>query len=130
MTAGAEYTVVYDGSCQVCNRFVGVMRKADKRGVIELIASQEPGVAARFPWIPPRAYSESVQVIRAADGKTWQGAEALERIIDLIPRGRFVGWVFSVPFMRPLAEKVYRWFARNRYRLGCNTHGQTRFSGS
>lgn len=126
MTAGAEYTVVYDGSCQVCNRFAGVMRKADKRAVIELIASQEPGVAARFPWIPPHAYNESVQVIRAADGKTWQGAEALERIIDLIPRGRFVGWVFSVPFMRPLAEKVYRWFARNRYQFGCDTHGQKR----
>jgi predicted DCC family thiol-disulfide oxidoreductase YuxK len=30
--------------------------------------------------------------------------------------------VFSIPFARPLAERFYRWFARNRYRLGCGEH--------
>jgi predicted DCC family thiol-disulfide oxidoreductase YuxK len=30
--------------------------------------------------------------------------------------------------VRPLAEKFYRWFARNRYRLGCGEHCQLRES--
>jgi len=28
--------------------------------------------------------------------------------------------------VRPLAERFYRWFARNRYRLGCGEHCQFR----
>ena len=35
-------------------------------------------------------------------------------------------WIFSIPFVRPLAERFYRWFARNRYRLGCGEHCQFR----
>jgi predicted DCC family thiol-disulfide oxidoreductase YuxK len=123
---GRQYTVVYDGFCKVCKRLVGVLAKWDRKGVLEVVPSQKSGIAARFPWIPARAYTESVQVIRESDGKTWQGAAALEQIIDALPKGRFITWVFSIPFIRPLAEKFYRWFARNRYMLGCGAHCQLR----
>jgi predicted DCC family thiol-disulfide oxidoreductase YuxK len=93
--------------------------------MLEIVPSQAPGVHARFPWIPARAYSQSVQLIRR-DGRTWQGAAAIEQIIDQLPKGRLVTWVFSIPFVRPLAERFYRWFARNRYRLGCGEHCQFR----
>jgi predicted DCC family thiol-disulfide oxidoreductase YuxK len=55
-------------------------------------------------------------------GTTWQGAAAIERLLDVLPRGGLLGWVFSVPFVRALADRFYRWFARNRYRLGCGEH--------
>ncbi|MEO5580722.1 MAG: DCC1-like thiol-disulfide oxidoreductase family protein, partial [Gemmatimonadaceae bacterium] len=83
-------------------------------------------LAARFPWIPAKAYLESVQVIHNRSGMTWQGAAALERLIDALPKGQFITWIFSIPFVRPLAEKFYRWFARNRYHLGCGEHCQLR----
>lgn len=121
---GREYTVVYDGFCNVCKRLVGLLDKWDRNGILEVVPSQKAGIAARFPWIPARAYTESVQVIRAEDGKTWQGAAALEQILDVLPKGKFISWVFSIPYIRPLAEKLYRWFARNRYRLGCGAHCQ------
>ena len=79
---------------------------------------------ARFPWIPQRAYTESVQVIETRTGRTWQGAAALERILDILPKGKLISWIFSIPFARPLAEKFYRWFATNRYKLGCGEHCQ------
>lgn len=123
---GRAYTIVYDGFCNVCKRLVGVLERWDKDQTLEVIPSQKAGVGARFPWIPARAYTESVQVIRASDGKTWQGAAALEQILDILPKGKFLSWVFSIPFMRPLAEKFYRWFARNRYHLGCGAHCQLR----
>ena len=50
----------------------------------------------------------------------------IERILDLLPRGAWLGWIFSLPFSRPLAERFYRWFARNRYQLGCGAHCQYR----
>ncbi|MEO7501460.1 MAG: DUF393 domain-containing protein [Gemmatimonadaceae bacterium] len=121
-TRQREYTVVYDGNCNVCSRIVDVLERRDKDERLEIIASAAAGAAGRFPWIPPTAYAQSLQVIRTADNRTWQGAAAVEQLLDVLPRGRFVSWIFSLPFARPLAEKLYRAFARNRYRLGCKLH--------
>lgn len=120
-----QYTVVYDGFCNVCKRLVKVLEKWDRSRILEVVPSQTPGVTARFPWIPRRAYTESVQIIRASDGKTWQGAAALEQIMDVLPKGKLITWVFSIPYIRPVAERFYRWFALNRYRLGCGAHCQS-----
>jgi predicted DCC family thiol-disulfide oxidoreductase YuxK len=119
------YTIVYDGACKVCQALVRRLVKWDRHAVFEIIPSQGAGVHARFPWIPARAFTQSVQLVRR-DGRTWQGAAALEAIIDQLPKGKLITWVFSIPFVRPLAERVYRWFARNRYRLGCGEHCQFR----
>ena len=118
---GRPYTIIYDGDCKVCTRIVGVLRGWDRDRLLEIIPSQTPGVHARFPWIPARAYVESVQLV-GPGGRTWQGAGAVEEILDLLPKGGLLTWVFSIPFVRPLAERFYRWFARNRYRLGCGAH--------
>jgi predicted DCC family thiol-disulfide oxidoreductase YuxK len=114
--------VIYDGDCKVCSRIVKLLARWDRDRELEIIPSQAPDVHARFPWIPPRAYVESMQVVRASDGKTWQGADALEELLDVLPKGRLVSWLFEVPFVRPLTGRLYRWFARNRYRLGCGEH--------
>ncbi|HYN81424.1 MAG TPA: DUF393 domain-containing protein [Gemmatimonadaceae bacterium] len=117
-----EYTVVYDGSCNVCSRIVSVLQRRDMDERLEIIPSRDVAVPQRFPWIPPGAYAESLQVIRTADNRTWQGAAAVEQLLDVLPKGRFISWIFSIPFARPLAERLYRGFARNRYRLGCKLH--------
>ncbi|HVD61850.1 MAG TPA: DUF393 domain-containing protein [Gemmatimonadaceae bacterium] len=125
---GRRYSVVYDGNCNVCKKLVKVLRRWDKQHQLEILPSQTPGIGARFPWIPARAYLESIQLIRTSDGKTWQGAAAIEEIIDALPKGKLITWIFSIPFARPVAEKFYRWFARNRYHLGCGEHCQLRQS--
>jgi predicted DCC family thiol-disulfide oxidoreductase YuxK len=118
------YVVVYDGNCNVCGRIVRRLDKWDRDRMLEIVPSQRPGVRDRFPWIPAKAYTESVQLI-GPGGTTWQGAAAVERIIDLLPKGGLITWLFSIPFVRPLAERFYRWFARNRYHLGCGDHCTT-----
>jgi len=123
--SGRPYTVVYDGTCTICGKLVKMLRKWDAHGMLEILPSQNSCVRSRFPWIPDRAYLESVQLI-GPGGETWQGAAAIEHIIDLMPKGKLLTWVFSIPFVRPLAEKFYRWFARNRYKMGCGTHCQLR----
>ena len=117
-----HYTVIYDGDCRVCSRIVDVLTRWDKNRELEIIPSQAPGVHERFPRIPPRAYVESMQVIRASDGKTWEGAAALEELLNVLPKGGLISWLFEVPLVRPLIGRFYRWFARNRYRLGCGEH--------
>jgi predicted DCC family thiol-disulfide oxidoreductase YuxK len=119
---GRPYTVVFDGNCRVCGRIVRLLTGWDRDArLLELVSSQSPGVQARFPWIPARAYAESVQLV-GPGGQTWQGARAVEQILDVMPKGKLLSWVFKLPFARPAAERFYRWFARNRYRLGCGEH--------
>ena len=119
---GCRYTVIYDGHCKVCGRMVRVLAKWDGNRELEIIPSQTSGVRERFPWIPARAYVDSIQVIRTQDGRTWQAAAAIEELLKVLPRGRLISWLFKIPFVRPLIDRFYRWFARNRYRLGCGEH--------
>ena len=122
---GRQYTVVFDGDCRVCTRLANALRQWDGERALEVVSSQQQGVMARFPWIPPRAYAEALQLV-AADGTTWQGSAAVEQLLHMLPRGRLVAWIFRVPYVRVLADRFYRWFARNRYRLGCGSHCQSR----
>jgi len=121
---GRPYTLVYDGMCRMCTRLSNVLRKWDK-GEIEVVPSQHAGVQARFPWIPARAYAEAIQLV-GPGGQTWQGSAAVEQLLNILPRGRWIAWIFRIPYMRTLADKLYRWVARNRYHLGCGEHCQSR----
>ena len=122
---GRPYTLVYDGMCRICTRLSNVLKTWDRRRQIEVVPSQATGVTARFPWIPARAYAEAIQLI-GPGGATWQGAAAVEQLLGVLPRGRWISWVFKIPYVRPLADRVYRWVARNRYRMGCGEHCQAR----
>jgi predicted DCC family thiol-disulfide oxidoreductase YuxK len=122
---GRPYTVVWDGSCKTCSRLVTLLDRWDTGRQIETIPSQNTSVFARFPWIPVEAYAEAVQLI-GPDGQTWQGAAAVEKLLEVLPHGRLVGWVFNIPYMGRAMDRFYRWFARNRYRFGCGEHCQSR----
>jgi len=122
---GRPYTIVFDGMCRVCNRLANVLRKWDRHHTLEVVPSQAPGVTSRFPWIPAHAYSQALQLV-GPGGETWQGAQAIEKLLDILPRGRLIAWIFKLPFVRTLADRFYRWFARNRYRMGCGAHCQSR----
>src|SRR5687767_15154897 len=76
--SGRPYTVVYDGTCTVCGKLVKLLRTWDRSAQLEILPSQNSCVKSRFPWIPDRAYLESVQLI-GPGGRTWQGAAAIEQ---------------------------------------------------
>lgn len=119
------YTIIYDGTCDVCARSMELLRTWDRGDLLEIVASQEPGVRERFPGIPEAAYDESWQVI-GPEGTRWQGAAALEEVLRILPRGRWFSWIFRLPLVRRLAERLYRGFARNRHRFGCGDHCELR----
>lgn len=122
---GRPWTLVYDGDCNVCGRFVRLVERWDRRREVEIVPSQNSSIAARFPWIPSDAYAEAVQLI-GPGGRTSQGAQAIEDLLSILPKGWLIAWIFKLPLVGRLADKLYRWFARNRYRFGCDTHCQNR----
>jgi predicted DCC family thiol-disulfide oxidoreductase YuxK len=119
--AGAPYTVVYDGQCDVCIRMVNRLRDWDRDARFEMVAYQSDGVMGRFPDISEREFRESVQLI-GAEGVRWEGADAVEKILELVPRARPLAWLFRIPLARPIARRAYRTFSRNRSRFGCSDH--------
>ena len=166
----ATYTVIYDGDCSVCLRFIDYLRRRDPEGTLEIVAYQEEGVQARFPWIDPVRFEEALQLVGsrpngpgsgsprdagsrayasgarldasgshtsgccdsglgAAPRKTWEGARAVEQLVRVLPRGPRLGWVFRLPFARPLFAWGYRNFARNRRRFGCGEHCSVETAG-
>ena len=114
---------MYDGECRFCTRSANVVRHWDRRYVVEILPSQDPSVPRRFPWIPAGDFAQAMQLVRE-DGTTWSGAAAVEELLTVLPRGRWISWTFRLPFGRALADRLYRWVARNRYRLGCGAHCQ------
>lgn len=117
----APWTVVYDGECSVCIRSVNFLRDHDRDARFELVAYQSEGVAARFPDISESEFRESVQLI-GPDDERWEGADAVEKIFELVPRVRPLAWLFRIPLARPIARLAYRLFARHRGRFGCGDH--------
>jgi acetyl esterase len=115
------YTLVYDGDCGFCVRSADLVASWDRGGLVELVPFQRAGVPERFPWIAERAFREAMQLV-GPGGETWSGAAAAERLAAILPGGRPLGCLFALPFARPLADRVYRLVARNRYRLGCGAH--------
>jgi predicted DCC family thiol-disulfide oxidoreductase YuxK len=123
--SGRPYTVVYDGQCKVCNRLVGLLRQWDTGREIEMVPFQNTSVLSRFPWIPPEEYAKAMQLV-GPGGRTWQGAQAIEQLLRVLPHGCLFGWVFRVPLAGRIIDRLYRWFARNRYKFGCGEHCSSR----
>jgi predicted DCC family thiol-disulfide oxidoreductase YuxK len=116
----SEYTVIYDGDCRMCSRIVRMLHSWGG-GVLETVAFQQADVGSRFPWISSADFQASLQLV-GPGRKTWQGGAAIEQLLTILPRGRAISWIFRIPLIRYFADRIYRWIARNRYRLGCGDH--------
>ena len=77
-SGGRPWTLVYDGTCNVCSRLARRVQHWDSRHVIQAIASQNDTVSTRFPWISHEAFdiSESAQRVLA---RHWQARTPAER---------------------------------------------------
>lgn len=105
--------IFFDGVCGLCNRFVDLMLRADKRGLFRFAPLQGETAKALLPPLPEEAHAWSV-VYRDEHG-TYRESEAVLRVL-----GRLGGWWGTLAVFRclprALRDAVYRLIARNRYR--------------
>jgi predicted DCC family thiol-disulfide oxidoreductase YuxK len=85
------------------------------------MTAEDPSAGVRFPWISRESLEESIHLV-ALDGRTWEGAGAVEMLVGILPGWRWASFLFRLPLARPAARRIYRWVARNRYRLSCGDH--------
>lgn len=108
--------VIYDATCRFC--IVGSARLAALAlpGTIELVGSTSPSLAARFPQVTPEMIHAALQLVRP-DGGVCSGAEAIAEALATRPLWRLVTWIYFVPGIRWLVDRLYEFVARNRYRI-------------
>lgn len=113
MTDGRA-TVIYDGGCEACTRWAETIGRQNGAAQIDIVSSDSPAVRERFASIPHDDFAGSLQLVMP-DGARFQGASAIETLATMLPRWRWVTPLFTLPFARPIADRVYRWIAARRH---------------
>jgi len=103
-------TLLYDGDCNFCRRWVGRW-KALTGERVDYAPFQQ--AASRFPEIKPEELSGSVQLIEPEARSS--GAEAVFRLLSHAPSRGWMLWAYrNVPGMAWASEGFYRTVARRR----------------
>ncbi len=108
--------VLYDGACPLCRREASFWRRMDRgRGRVELEDISAPEFEPSRYGLTRTDVMERIHAILPA-GTVIEGMEVFRRVYAALGLGWLVaptGW----PLLRPVFDRLYAWFARNRQRL-------------
>ncbi len=105
--------IFFDGVCAMCNRFVDLVLRADRRRVFRFAPIQGETAKRLLPPLPADPASWSM-VYLDEHGLHDQSEASLQVYRRLGGAFRLLSLARLVP--RALRDPVYRWIARNRYR--------------
>jgi predicted DCC family thiol-disulfide oxidoreductase YuxK len=108
--------VLYDGHCRFCKAQMKNLLRLARPGAIEPLSFQEEGVLERFPQLTHEQCMQAMQLV-LPDGRVKSGMEAAVRAVVTRRIFWLVAWWYYVPGVRHLLDAIYRWIAKNRYRL-------------
>lgn len=117
----ADPIILYDGVCGLCNRLVQFLLKHDRQGRLRF-ASLQSDFAAKVlqrHGIDPK----DLDTLHVIENYEQPGERVLQRSDAILRAGRELGsfWRFSAAaatvIPRGLRDVVYRFVARNRYRV-------------
>jgi predicted DCC family thiol-disulfide oxidoreductase YuxK len=108
--------VLYDGRCRFCVAGARRLFALARPGAVEMKDFQQPGVLAAYPQVSYEACMRAMQLI-TADGRVHEGAEAVARVLMTRKILGLPARLYFVPGLRQIADALYAWVARNRYRL-------------
>ncbi len=107
-------TVIYDGGCDACTRWAETLGRQNGAAQLDIVSSESVAGRDRLAAIPREDFAGSLQLV-LPDGSRLQGANAIETLVTMLPRWRWLAPLFSLPFARPVADRVYRWIAAHRH---------------
>ncbi len=112
--------VLYDGRCRFCTAGADRIRALDHEGRLEVVSLHEPAVRARFPGLTLEAVLQEMHFVRP-DGSMEKGHAAFREILGTLPQTRWLALLWKLPGFSFVADKSYKWVARNRYRFNKKT---------
>jgi predicted DCC family thiol-disulfide oxidoreductase YuxK len=104
--------LLHDGRCPLCRREVAMMQRLNRDGAVAFEDITAPDFDPRRYGIEPgREHAEIHAVL--PDGSVVRGVEVFRRVYRELGRGWLVAWT-AWPIIRPIADAVYRLFAKLR----------------
>jgi len=117
--------MIFDGNCGFCKIWIRYWYQLTA-GRIDYAPSQEVG--ERFPQIPPKDFSQSVQLVLPS-GETLRGAKAVFKTLTYAPGLSWLLWLYQhLPGFAAVTEASYRAIATHRslfYQVTRFTFGRT-----
>ncbi len=110
-------TLVYDGHCSFCRRWVARIARRDRSGTFEFVARQTEGLIERFPKLAEGDFNTGMRLI-TPDDAIHVGADAAYQIVRRLRYWRRIAWLYHVPGIHWLTRSVYALIAANRKSLG------------
>lgn len=112
-----QMTLIYDGDCGFCCKWVDRLRKRDVNQAIEFLSFQSPERERRYPGIQYDEFQKG-GYLYFPDNRFVRGADAAPYILRVLPSWKIFSYFFKIPGVPPISRIVYSWIARNRHRLG------------
>lgn len=139
MNRPRKLTLLYDAKCRLCTQTVEVLRGLRTDAELEMQPYQSADLERL---IPGASLPELEAEIHAVDetGRIYKGADALILVLTTVSSIRWIAVFYRIPGMRPVAQLLYRWIAKSRYKLfgrededcpegTCSVHGNRKEDG-
>ena len=110
-------TLVYDGDCSFCRRWVARIVRRDRSDTFEIVARQTEGLTQRFPKLAEGDFNTGMRLI-TPDATIHVGADAAYQIARRLRYWRRLAWLYGVPGIHWCTRAAYAWIAANRQSLG------------
>ena len=115
-----NYILFYDSDCGFCHYTVRIIKRLDIYGRITFADNSYEGEK-------PNNYANlslgTAILYENVSKKMWIKHQAFGKLIYLIPFGFLVSWIFFVPVVSNIFEKIYDFIAKNRTHIS-NFFGQ------
>ena len=115
MEVKERYQLLYDGACPICSREVLWLHRR-RPEAIEAVDTASAEFDASVYGLRAEQVDAALYGIRP-DGSITVGMDSLREGYQLAGLGWVMGWTGWWP-ARPAFNAFYRWFARNRMRIG------------
>jgi predicted DCC family thiol-disulfide oxidoreductase YuxK len=106
-----QVTVIYDGNCGFCRRWVERIRRWDRDQRIGFLPYQSPELATRFPQVSRAECTQRIHLVEP-EGPVFKGAAAGREVLRQLPGGRLWVLPLQVPGSMLVAERVYTWITK------------------
>ena len=108
--------VVYDGDCRICTAQVSKLTWWDCQQKLSYMSLHDPAVAERWPDLSRDRLMEEMCIVDTHGKRHW-GASAIRYLTFRLRRLWWAMPLLYFPGSMFLWRPLYRWIARNRYRL-------------
>jgi len=112
----SQDVVLYDGQCMFCTSGVKTISRLDLNHRLRLLSLHDPEVATAYPDLTHEQLMEQMWIV-GANGQKYGGADSIAYLSTRLPMLYPLAPVLNFPGTMPLWRWMYRWIARNRYRI-------------